>query len=119
MLPAPEPVIIIIVYYCYCLLFIEPVGQNTAVAALVGLAALLNAKEHHSLGAVCPELEPFHVSQRNVASEPGDGGGGVPKHLQLDIRILLLICQELVLTVLGELGSASQAPGLQRSVGPD
>ena len=109
MLPAPKPVIIIIVYYCYCLLLLLnlPVGQNTAVAALVGLAALLNAKEHHALGAVCPELKPFHVSQRDVASEPGDGGGWVPKHLQLHIRVLLLICQELVLTVLGELGSAS------------
>ena len=97
----------------------EPVGQDAAVTALVCLAALLDAKEHHPLGPVCPELEPGHVGQRDVAPEPGDGGGGGPEHLELHVGVLLLVGQELVLTVLGELGRAGQAPGLERGVGSD
>ena len=96
----------------------EPVGQNAAVAPLVGFAALLDAKEHHPLGPVSPELEPGHVGQGDVAPEPGDGGGGVSKHLKLHVGILLLVGQELVLAVLGELWRAGQTPGLERGVGP-
>ena len=95
----------------------EPVGQDTAVAPLVGLPALLDAEEHHSLGAIRPELEPGPVGQRYVAPEPGDGGGGVTEDLELDVGILLLVGQELVLAVLGELGRAGQAPGLERGLG--
>lgn len=95
----------------------EPVGQDTAVAPLVGLPALLDAQEHHALGAIRPELEPGPVGQSDVAPEPGDGGGGVTEDLELHVGILLLVGQELVLAVLGELGRAGQAPGLERGLG--
>ena len=95
----------------------EPVGQDAAVAPLVGLPALLDAKEHHPLGPICPELEPGPVGQRDVAPEPGDRGGRVPEDLQLHVGILLLVCKKLVLAVLGELGRAGQSPGLERGLG--
>ena len=95
----------------------EPVGQDAAVAALVGLPALLDAQEHHSLGPICPELEPGPVGQRDVAPEPGDGGGGITEHLELHVGVLLLVGQELVLAVLGELGRAGQPSGLERGLG--
>ena len=95
----------------------EPVGQDAAVAPLVGLSALLDAEEHHPLGSVCPALEPGPVGQSDVAPEPGDGGGRVPEDLELHVGILLLVGEELVLAVLGELGRAGQSPGLERGLG--
>ena len=95
----------------------ESVGQDAAVAALVGLAALLDAQEHHPLGPVCPALEPGPVGQSDVAPEPGDGGGRVPEDLELHVGILLLVGQELVLAVLGKLWRAGQSPGLEWGLG--
>ena len=60
----PNLLLLLFLFLLLFIIFYEPVGQHAAVAALVGLAALLDAKEHHPLGAVCPELEPGHVLQQ-------------------------------------------------------
>ena len=96
----------------------EPVGQDAGVAPLVGLAALFDAKEHHPLGPVSPELEAGLLGEGDVAPEPGDGWGGVAPDLELHIGVLLLVGEELVLAVLRELGGAGQAPRLERRVRP-
>ena len=102
----------------------EPVADHTPVAALVPLhpqlnhqhppvdelkpsysvvrwltanclAAALDPHEDQAAAAVGPEAEPAGLAEVGVAAVPGQARRRVPEHLQLHIRILLLVSQEL------------------------
>ena len=59
------------------------------------LAAALDPHEDQAAAAVGPEAEPAGLAEVSGAAVPGQARRRVPEHLQLHVRIFLLVGQEL------------------------